>query len=96
MEIILEGCKISCEADLHRLLQEKLDFGPYYGSNLAGLRDRLSSDVERPVTLIWRNSGLSREALGSDLFNRIVEIFRFVEEQDKSYSWEERFVFVVK
>jgi ribonuclease inhibitor len=96
MEIVIEGNEIKCEADLHKMLRERLDFGPHYGNNLAAMRDRLSSDVERPVTLIWMNSDSSREALGNDLFDRVVAVFRFVEEQDKMFGWDERFTFVVK
>ena len=93
MEITLEGKDIRCEIDLHRLLRDKLDFGPYYGENLAALHDRLSNDIERPVTLIWKNSGTSRDSLGDDLYEKIIEVFRYIEEQDKSFGWVERFTF---
>ncbi len=96
MDVIIQGNEISCEEDLHKFLRERLDFGPYYGNNLAALRDRLSSDVERPVCLIWRNAGSSREALGRELFDRIIGIFQFVEEQDNSFGWDERFTFTAK
>jgi len=94
MDITLEKKLMKCEADFHRALCEQLDFGPYYGNNLAALRDRLANDIERPVRLVWLDSELSRNAMDDDLNNRILEILRFVEKQDKSYCWEERFTFV--
>lgn len=94
MDVTLEGKRIKCEMDFHRALCEQLDFGPYYGNNLAALRDRLANDIERPITLTWLDSEFSRAAMGDDLYNRVVEILRYVEHQDKSYSWEKRFVFV--
>ncbi|WP_311779070.1 MULTISPECIES: barstar family protein [Pantoea] len=51
-EIILDGLNIYTEYDFHGVLSETLDFGHYYGRNLNALWDRLSNDVERPVTLI--------------------------------------------
>lgn len=55
-EMILDGSEIENEQDFHKFMSKLLDFGPYYGTNLEALRDRLSNDVERPVTIIWINS----------------------------------------
>lgn len=93
MDVTIDGSMIKSEADIHAVLREKLDFGPYYGNNLAALRDRLSNDVERPINLVWENARLSRTALGDELFESIVGIFRWVESQDEKFGWDDRFVF---
>ncbi|WP_397334414.1 barstar family protein [Nonomuraea sp. 3-1Str] len=48
-----------------------LDFGPYYGNNLAVLRDRLSTDVKRPVKLAWTHWQKRKGNLGADLFDKV-------------------------
>jgi ribonuclease inhibitor len=96
MEFILDGTCIHTEIDLHRVLSEAFEFGPYYGRNLAALRDRLATDVERPVKIVWKNSEASRHQLGDDLFNKITEIFDFVADQDASFGWEDRFGYVLE
>ncbi len=95
-EAVLDGTKIDTELDVHRELTEQLDFGPYYGNNLAALRDRLETDVERPVRLVWINSATSRRRLGEDLFGRIVKLFNDVASQDREYGWTDRFEFDLK
>jgi ribonuclease inhibitor len=75
------------------MLSEQLDFGPYYGANLAALWDRLSTDIERPVRLIWKNAASSRTALGDELFAEIVRLFRDVEQQDRDFGLSQVFTF---
>ncbi|MBY4890743.1 barstar family protein [Pantoea sp. DY-15] len=89
-EIILEGTDISEESDVHRLLAEALNFGPYYGRNLDALWDRLSTDTERPVKIIWLDSELSKNRLG-DRFEKILKIFERTKKQDIDFGWDERF-----
>ncbi|MBF6467836.1 barstar family protein [Nocardia beijingensis] len=60
MRVTIDGARIRTDADLHRALWAPLDFGPYYGRNLNALWDRLTTDVERPVEIVWKNSGTSR------------------------------------
>lgn len=96
MEIIIDGGLLKTEADLHEVLAAEIGFGPYYGRNLAALRDRLSSDVERPIRIVLRNSDLCRRQLGDELFDKIIAIFRFVEEQDISFGWDERFNYALE
>jgi len=93
MRITLFGNTIKNEGDLHRVLSEQLDFGPYYGRNLAALWDRLTTDVERPVQLIWKDADSSRAAMGEETFEKIVKLFRDVEEQDRNFGRTEAFTF---
>jgi ribonuclease inhibitor len=96
MEVLLQGDAIKSEHDLHRVLSEKLDFGPYYGANLAALWDRLTTDVERPVRLIWKNAALSRAAMGEDCFAKIVRLLRDVEQQDREFGRSQAFTFTIE
>lgn len=91
--VLIDGALIYTELDFHRMVQEKLALGPYYGKNLDALWDRLSTDVERPIALIWQHSQLSRTRLGP-VFEKIVQILQDVQKQDEAF-WppHERFHF---
>ncbi|MER2472152.1 Barstar [Photorhabdus australis subsp. thailandensis] len=89
-KIILDGKYIRSENDFHRALSEQLEFGPYYGNNLDALWDRLSNDIERPVTIVWLNSESSHRYLG-DTFKKIVTIFSRVKEQDINFKLADKF-----
>lgn len=91
--VTIEGRLVQSEADLHRMLAAQLDFGPYYGKNRAASRDRLLTDVPRPVHLVWKDSSVSRRAIGDEAFAKIVGIFTEAVEQDASFGWEDRFEF---
>ena len=91
--VLIDGKSIHSELDLHTTLEKQLEFGEYYGRNLAALRDRLTTDIERPVNLTWRDSEFSRSELGEELFSRITAIFQSIAAQDVEYGWDERFEF---
>jgi ribonuclease inhibitor len=91
MRIVIDGARIHSESDLHDLLSMKLDFGPYYGRNLAALWDRLSTDVERPVELIWMNFKASKDLLGAETAEQIASVLTRVMEQDDSFGWDDKF-----
>ncbi|CAM3415573.1 barstar family protein [Isoptericola cucumis] len=93
VDVILDGTGIRSELDLHQALERQLDFGPYYGRNLAALRDRLSNDIERPIHIFWRNAEESRSSLGDELYAKIIRLFARIAEEDASYGWDERFEF---
>jgi len=95
VEVLLDGNSISTEMDVHRALSDALDFGSYYGFNLAALWDRLSTDVERPIVVRWVNSVESRKRLGSE-FDEIVDLLHRVEAQDVTFGWDDRFEFVLE
>ncbi|ELP62117.1 barstar family protein [Streptomyces turgidiscabies] len=91
MKVEIRGSTIRSEKDLHEILSRVLDFGPHYGANLNALWDRLSTDVERPVKIIWKESGLSRTALGENEFKVIHDLLLRVQSQDQSFGWPDRF-----
>ncbi|MFD7881911.1 barstar family protein [Streptomyces bauhiniae] len=93
MAIIVEinGAEIDSLQEFHKVLAERLDFGPYYRPNLAALWDRLSADVERPIEIIWKNSENSRAALGSADFEDLRNLLLRVQRQDEDFGWKDRF-----
>lgn len=94
MRVEINGAAIRSERDLHEILSRALDFGPYYGANLSALWDRLSTDVERPVEIVWKMSGMSRAALGESKFEKIRALLLRVQSQDESLGWPDRFTVI--
>ncbi|MFD3247932.1 barstar family protein [Rahnella aquatilis] len=94
-EFYLDGACVLSEKEFHSIISLSLNFGPYYGRNLDALWDRLSTDIERPVKIIWLNSELSKVGLGN-YFDKIIEVFERVKLQDLSFNWEEKFDYLLK
>ncbi|WP_035839180.1 barstar family protein [Kitasatospora azatica] len=91
MRVVIDGQLIRTESDVHDALSGPLDFGPYYGGNLNALWDRLSTDAERPVELIWEQAQASREALGAAKFGAICSVLRRAAREDAAFGRKERF-----
>lgn len=91
MRIEIDGATIHSENDLHEFLSQILDFGPHYGANLSALWDRLSTDIERPVEIVWKESALSRKVLGESEFEKIRDLLLRVQSQDQSFGLSDRF-----
>lgn len=94
-ELILDGATIQNESDFHSVMSNLLNFGPYYGRNLNALWDRLSTDVERPMKIIWLDSEKSKKCLG-EYFNKIIQIFEQAKRQDMRFNWDEKFDYILK
>lgn len=94
-EFCLDGACVISEKEFHSIISLSLNFGPYYGKNLDALWDRLSTDIERPVKIIWLNSDLSRVGLGN-YFDKVIEVFERVKLQDLNFNWEEKFDYELK
>lgn len=94
-DVTINGTEIYNEADLHRALEAQLELGGHYGRNLAALRDRLLTDVPRPVRLVWENADISQTHLGDDLFERIKEVLDEAVEHDAEFGWEDRFEYLL-
>jgi ribonuclease inhibitor len=92
MRVVLPGRKICSEGDLHDVLTETLDLGEYYGRNTSALWDRLTTDVPRPIDLVWEDWEFSKSSLGA-AFDEICELFREVEAQDLEWGLVDRFTF---
>jgi len=95
MRAEIDGAKIQSEADFHREIARALNFGHNYGGNLDALWDVLSRDVERPISLVWKNARHSRIAMPGG-FERIVTLLRAVAEQDAGFVADERFELIIE
>lgn len=91
MLVVIDGKSVRSEQDVHDQLKRQLDFGPYYGNNLNALWDRLYRDVERPVELVWEDSGASREHLGAELYGQIEKLLTDVMQDDADKPPENQF-----
>jgi ribonuclease inhibitor len=94
-EIILDGEFIHTPDDFHECLSRELGFGSFYGRNLNALWDRLSTDVERPIKIIWINSCESKGYLG-EYFDKIVLIFEDTKKQDIKFNWDDKFEYELR
>nr|WP_307840750.1 hypothetical protein [Streptomyces zhihengii] len=54
------------------------------------LWDRLSTDVERPVEIVWKNTEATSQNLGEESFSEIRELLLRVQSQDESFGWDDR------
>lgn len=92
MEINIDGNDIETVDDFHRCFAIAIDIENVYGSNLHALWDVLSASLERPSTLIWKNSFQSKLNLGSD-FDSIIEVLQRAVDVDVSHGLKNRFNF---
>lgn len=90
--VVIDGSSIQTTKDIYQMLNQELDFGPYFGNNINALWDVLSTDVERPFVIHWINAEVSKKQMGYD-FDLFVDLFHRLEEYDQSHSWEEKFQF---
>ena len=97
MNVELDGKKISSESDLHDMLHEGLfpDWD-HYGRNFAALWDVLTSDVHRPVRLIWVNARESAERMGAESFGMSCAVLAKVAARDFESGKTERFEFELR
>lgn len=79
---------IETALQFHRQIAEAFNFPSYYGKNLNALWDVLRIDIERPSTLVWRNSTLSRASMKKD-FDDIVELIQDVAKHDRDHGLAE-------
>lgn len=94
MRIEIDGSSIRSVDEFHEFLSRALNFGSHYGANLSALWDRLSTDVERPVEIVWKNSESSKNSLGPVEFEKIRTLLQRVQMQDESFGWADRFSIV--
>ena len=85
MEVIIPGDKIRTEADFHREIKLLLRFPEYYGNNLDALWDCISSDIELPLTLIWRDFEKCEACLG-DFAMQALAVFKCAEKETKRFK----------
>lgn len=94
-DVVLDGRALRDERDLHAAFVEQLDLGPHYGANWHALRDRLLTDVPRPVTIRWLHTAESARRLGRDVVSRYVELLLEAQQQDVDLGFDARLVVVL-
>lgn len=95
MIIQLDGLSISTEEEFHTQISSSFSVTQYYGNNLNALWDLLSTDVERPIELIWTNSKYSEKLMG-DSYKKILIILDRVKTHDKSFRLNDKFNYQLK
>lgn len=76
-------------------MSASLDFRSYYGRNFDALWNRLNTNIERPVKIIWLNFELYRVNIGS-YFDGIAKVFERTKLQGLNSNWKEKFEYVLK
>ena len=76
MKIKLSGKLILTEYDFHNQIAKLLKLEEYYveeyyGNNLDALWDVLTTEVERPINLVWYDSAISLKNLGRETFQKL-------------------------
>ncbi|MBN6774824.1 barstar family protein [Pseudomonas granadensis] len=95
MIIELDGLSILNEQDFHKRIASAFSVSQYYGNNLNALWDLLSTNVERPINIEWRNSRDSKQNLG-ETYEKIIAIFERTKNQDISLGLDEKFNYELK
>jgi ribonuclease inhibitor len=94
--VVIPGDRILAPMDLHRHLAAELDFGPYYGKNLSALWDEVTTDVERPVHIVWAHAAASRRALGDEFFDKVVALLRDAAQRDSELARPDKLTFEIQ
>ena len=77
MQLDIIGSKIYTEQDFYNQISKIFSIQDYYGNNLDVLWDLLSTNVERPITLVWKDAMFSKNQLKS-IFIEIVKVLERV------------------
>ncbi|WP_074894617.1 barstar family protein [Neisseria elongata] len=95
MQLEIIGSKIYTEQDFHNQISKIFPIQDYYGNNLDALWDLLSTNVERPITLVWKDAIFSKNQLKST-FIEIIKVLERVKKQDEDYGFEEKFNYILE
>ncbi|GGJ25714.1 hypothetical protein GCM10008938_09800 [Deinococcus roseus] len=95
-QLEIDGSQLETPADLHHCLQKNLHFPAHHGHNIHALRDMLSTEVRRPLHLIWNQSEASRASFGKSAFQALVDVFQQAARADENQPPDQRFTFELK
>ncbi len=79
------GNKMRSLDDFYDRISTLKDMPEHFGRNLDGLWDALSTDVEGPFEIIWKNADVSKKLMGKN-FNRVVKLLRELEEERDDFK----------
>jgi ribonuclease inhibitor len=80
----LSGRFIHSLDDLYDQLVSGLALPAHFGRNLDALWDVLSTDVEGPFEIVWKNSDDSRKSMGKD-FDRVLKLLQALEDERNDF-----------
>ena len=81
----LNGNKMHSLDDFYDRISTIKDMPENFGRNLDALWDVLSTDVEGPFEIIWKNAAASNKLMGKD-FDRVVKLLRDLEEERDDFQ----------
>ena len=94
MEIIIDGTTINSEEDLHDFFAKSFSLPDWYGRNLDALWDVLTGMVDMPLTIIWRNSEISKQRLAN--YEKFVSLLKDVELKYQPYGESRAFKLIIE
>ena len=96
MVVEIDGKLIKNEKDFYIFLAKKVDFGIGYGENFHAFKDRLESDIERPLIVIWKNHQVSKTIMG-ERFDLIIKTMEDIKKDDEFFMPKgKRFLYMLK
>ncbi|MGA3086711.1 MAG: barstar family protein [Thermodesulfobacteriota bacterium] len=81
----LNGKTIRSLDDLYDRISILINLPEHFGRNLDALWDVLSTDVEGPFEIIWKNANDSKRSMGKD-FDRAVKLLRNLEKERDDFK----------
>ena len=81
----LNGKAIRSLVDLYNQLSISLALPKHFGRNLDALWDVLSTDVEGPFEIVWKQADASKKAMGRD-FDRAIQLLQQLEEERDDFK----------
>ncbi len=81
----LNGKTIGSLDDLYDRISILIDLPEHFGRNLDALWDVLSTDVEGPFEIIWKNADDSKKSMGKD-FDRVLKLLRDLEKERDDFK----------
>jgi ribonuclease inhibitor len=94
MKIIIDGLTINSEEDLHDFFAKSFSLPDWYGRNLDALWDVLTGMVDMPLTIIWRNSEISKHRIAN--YEKFVSLLKDVEITYKPYGESRAFKLILE
>lgn len=94
MEIIIDGTTIKSEEDLHDFFAKSFSLPDWYGRNLDALWDVLTGMVDMPLTIIWKNSEISKHRIVN--YEKIITLLKKVEIKSKPFGPNYEFKFILE
>lgn len=81
-------CRLDATHDtmdaIYTTLQHELQLPAHFGRNLDALWDALTTDVQGPFEIVWRDHAWARGKLGAD-YDRLVTTLREVEQERSDF-----------